>query len=116
MFRRKKRRDPAAPVGPQIVGDGPDDDAFATLVQAAVDGLPVELRREISNVQIVIEDEPPSGLPYLGLYVGVPLTRRTSWYAGVAPDKIEIYRGPLERLYGHDPQRLAAEVAHVVRH
>ena len=48
----------------------------------------------MSNVAVVVEDEPPAGLPLLGLYQGVPLTRRSSAYAGVAPDKITIYRGP----------------------
>jgi predicted Zn-dependent protease with MMP-like domain len=46
----------------------------------------------------------------------VPLTRRTSFYAGVPPDKITIYKGPLERLYGRDPARLAHEIRRVVLH
>jgi len=32
----------------------------------------------------------------------------------VLPDKITIYRGPLERLYAHDPERLRREVRGVV--
>jgi len=52
----------------------------------------------------------------LGLYQGVPLTRRSSHYGGVLPDKITIYRGPLVRLYGHDPERLRREVRRVVLH
>jgi predicted Zn-dependent protease with MMP-like domain len=55
-------------------------------------------------------------MPLLGLYQGVPLTRRTSFYAGVPPDKITIYRGPLERLYGAEPDRLEREIRHVVLH
>ncbi len=93
-----------------------DTDAFADLVQAAIDGLPDDIRAEMSNVAVVIEDEPPGGAPYLGLYQGVPLTRRGIGYSGAMPDKISIYRGPLERLYGYDPERLAREVAHTVRH
>ena len=45
---------------------------------------------------------------------GVPLTRRGSHYGGVLSDKITIYRGPLERLYAHDPERLRREVRRVV--
>ena len=82
---------------------GPD---FERAVQDALDSLPAELRDQISNVEIVVEDEPPPGQPLLGLYQGIPLTRRTSGYAGALPDKITIYRGPLERLYGHDPALL----------
>ena len=70
----------------------------------------------MSNVAIVIEDEPPGGLPLLGLYQGVPLTHRGSSYGGVPPDKISIYRGPLERIYGNDPECLCREVRRVVLH
>ena len=62
----------------------------------------------MSNVAVVVEDEPPAGLPLLGLYSGVPLTRRTSWYGAVPPDKITIYQGPLERHFGHDDELLRA--------
>ncbi len=70
----------------------------------------------MSNVAIVVEDEPPPGMPLLGLYQGVPLTRRGSAYGGALPDKITVYRGPLERHYGADPARLRAEIRHVVMH
>jgi predicted Zn-dependent protease with MMP-like domain len=89
---------------------------FDALVAAAVDGLPRDIRGQMSNVAIVVEDEPPPGSNLLGLYHGIPLTRRTHGYAGALPDKISIYRGPLERLYGHDPELLAAQVTRTVRH
>jgi predicted Zn-dependent protease with MMP-like domain len=89
---------------------------FEECVQQALDSLPRELRDAMSNVAIVIEDEPPDNRPLLGLYQGVPLTRRSSWYAAVAPDKISIFRGPLERYFGRDPERLRAEIRHVVLH
>jgi predicted Zn-dependent protease with MMP-like domain len=85
-------------------------------VQEALDSLPRELSRQISNVEIVVDDEPPAGRPLLGLYQGIPLTRRGSQYGGVLPDKITIYRGPLARLYGSDPDRLRHEVRRVVLH
>jgi predicted Zn-dependent protease with MMP-like domain len=78
--------------------------------------LPQELRRQISNVDLVVEEEPPAGRPLLGLYQGIPLTRRSSQYGGVLPDKITIYRGPLVRAYGSDPERLRREVRRVVLH
>jgi predicted Zn-dependent protease with MMP-like domain len=89
---------------------------FGEIVQDALDSLPAELRDQISNVEIVVDDEPPQGKPLLGLYQGVPLTRRGIGYSGALPDKITIYRGPLERLYGHDPALLAGQVRHVVLH
>ena len=89
---------------------------FDALVQDAVDSLPPELRRDVSNVEIVVEDEPPHEQPLLGLYQGIPLTRRTSRYAGALPDKITIFRGPLERLYGHDTDELRRQTRRVVLH
>jgi predicted Zn-dependent protease with MMP-like domain len=92
------------------------DPDFDSAVAEAVDSLPADLRNFMSNVAIVVEDEPPRGMPLLGLYQGVPLTRRTSAYGGVAPDKITIYKGPLERLYGGDSARLEREIRRVVLH
>ena len=92
------------------------EDEFQGYAEEAIDSLPPDLRSFMSNVSVVIEDEPPDGLPLLGLYHGVPLTRRGAGYAAVPPDKITIYRGPLERIYGADPERLRTEVRRVVLH
>jgi predicted Zn-dependent protease with MMP-like domain len=92
------------------------EDEFAEYVQDALDALPAELREKVSNVEVVVEDEPPPGQRLLGLYQGVPLTNRGSYYGAVLPDKITIFRGPLERLYGRDEATLRAEVRRVVLH
>jgi predicted Zn-dependent protease with MMP-like domain len=89
---------------------------FEQAAQEALDELPPELRHAMSNVTIVIVDEPQDGAPLLGLYQGVPLTRRSSAYAGALPDKITIFRGPLERLYSADPELLRVEIKRVVLH
>jgi predicted Zn-dependent protease with MMP-like domain len=89
---------------------------FERMIAHALDELPGELRERLSNVELVIEDEPPPGMPLLGLYQGVPLTRRGSGYTGALPDKITIYRGPLERLAGGDADRLSTQVRRVVLH
>jgi predicted Zn-dependent protease with MMP-like domain len=101
-----------------VTGAQPD---YEELIAQALDSLPAELRRRIANVEIAIEQEPPPGSNLLGLYEGVPLTRRGAGYglpqySGALPDKITIFRGPLERRYGHDDERLAREVHHVVLH
>jgi predicted Zn-dependent protease with MMP-like domain len=70
----------------------------------------------MSNVAVIVEDEPPAGRHLLGLYQGVPLTQRTSGYAAVPPDKITLFRGPIERAYGTSPERLRAGVRAVVVH
>ena len=89
---------------------------FEQCAQEAFDSLPAELRGYVSNVAIVVEDEPPAGQPLLGLYQGIPMTRRTSSYGAVPPDKISIYRGPLERSYGADRERLRTEIRRVLLH
>ena len=93
-----------------------DEVDFEECVQDALDALPTELRDYMSNVAVVVEDEPPEGRPLLGLYQGVPMTRRGSSYGAVPPDKISIYRGPLQRHYGADPDRLLEEIRRVVLH
>jgi predicted Zn-dependent protease with MMP-like domain len=92
------------------------EETFEDAVEDAIDGLPADLGAAMSNVAIIVEDEPPAGEPLLGLYQGIPLTHRSSAYAGAPPDKISIYRGPLERLYGHDPGLLREQIRHVVIH
>jgi predicted Zn-dependent protease with MMP-like domain len=89
---------------------------FQAWVEEALDDLPDELRRSMSNVAIVVDEDSPADSPILGLYQGVPLTRRTSGYAAVPPDKITIYRRPIERVAGIDRERLRAQVRHVVVH
>ncbi|MDT5091641.1 MAG: hypothetical protein QOH60_1004 [Mycobacterium sp.] len=92
------------------------DDPFEKAIDDAVDSLPAELRAALSNLEIVVEEEPPDGRPLLGLYQGVPLPRRNSMYGGVLPDKISIYRVPITRLAHGDADRLYRAVKHVVLH
>jgi predicted Zn-dependent protease with MMP-like domain len=89
---------------------------FDQVIQEALDSLPRDLREQMANVEILVEDEPPYGQPLLGLYQGIPLTRRGINYNAALPDKISIYRGPLERLYGHDPDLLREQIKRVVLH
>src|SRR4051794_29370643 len=73
-----------------------DEDTFGDLVEAALATIPDELRRRMRNVTVVVEDEGVSP-NLLGLYHGIPLTERTTSYAGVLPDRITIYRLPIIR-------------------
>jgi predicted Zn-dependent protease with MMP-like domain len=68
-----------------------DRDRFEEMVVTALDSLPDDLGTLMRNVAVTVEhDGGPRGL--LGLYQGVPLTSRTTHYAGVLPDRITIYR------------------------
>jgi predicted Zn-dependent protease with MMP-like domain len=64
---------------------------FEEMVSRALDGLPADLGHMMRNVAVTVEPGPgPPGL--LGLYEGVPLTSRGSFYAGALPDRITIYQ------------------------
>ncbi len=68
-----------------------DPERFELMVTEALDGIPAELGELMSNVAVTVQHgSGPAGL--LGLYQGVPLTRRPAFYAGVLPDRITIYR------------------------
>ncbi len=70
---------------------------FEDLAAEALDELPGWVRERLENVEVVVEDEPPPGQRLLGLYEGVPLTRRGGDYTWALPDRITLYQGPLQR-------------------
>jgi predicted Zn-dependent protease with MMP-like domain len=89
---------------------------FEGLVADALDGIPAELTAAMSNVAVLVEDDPPADDPFLlGLYVGTPLTERGSWYAGVLPDRITIYRRPILAVC-RSPQEVVEQVRITVVH
>jgi predicted Zn-dependent protease with MMP-like domain len=98
---------------------------FERIVSRVVDSLSDELRSRLENVEIVVEDEPRqdqlsgSDDDLFGLYEGVPLTERTTAYGMTLPDKITIFRGPLERKYGTGPElveQVWVTVLHEIAH
>ena len=89
---------------------------FEGRVERALQSLPPELRRAMSNVEIVVEDENRDDPDLFGLYLGVPLTDRGEGYAGALPDKIAIYQLPLEEEFGDDPAVLEEEIRITVLH
>ena len=88
---------------------------FDELVADALDGLPAELTRLMDNVALFVEDEPPPGQRLLGVYEGIPLTRRGWSYGGVLPDRITIFRGPIQRMC-RTPQEVVEQVRITVVH
>lgn len=98
---------------------------FERLVSRAVRDLPPGIRERLDNVAIVIEDEPGTeelentgfseGETLFGLYQGTPLSVRTGDYGLVPPDKITIFKRPLEDYCGSD-WRIRFEVQKTVRH
>lgn len=87
---------------------------FEEMVVTALDGLPEELGRLMSNVAVTVQHEPgPPGL--LGLYQGIPLTSRTTQYMGVLPDRITIYRQAICAICWSEDQ-VAEQVRRTVVH
>jgi len=97
---------------------------FEKLVEDGLKLIPAEIRAFMSNVQILIEEDPSDelldslGVPedetLYGLYDGVPLTERTTDYCAF-PDRVTIYRGPLLDDFT-DPDELRREIARTVIH
>ena len=95
---------------------------FEEMVADALDEIPDDLAMEMENVAVIVEDWPtPEQLrgrtgTLLGLYEGIDLTRRSPiGYAGVLPDRITIFRGPLCSL-ASDEDDLAAHVRTTLIH
>jgi predicted Zn-dependent protease with MMP-like domain len=89
---------------------------FEELVAEALDGLPEWVQERLDNVEVLIEDRPPQGQPgLLGLYEGIPLTRRGSGYFGVVPDRITLFRSSISR-EAFDEEDLKRVVGHTVVH
>ena len=87
---------------------------FEEMVATALDSLPAQLGRLMSNVAVTVEHDPgPPGL--LGLYEGIPLTSRTTQYAGVLPDRITIYRQAICAICRTEDE-VAGEVRRTVIH
>ncbi len=68
---------------------------FDELVSEALDLIPPKLADAIDNVVFLVEDRNDEEPDLLGLYQGIALTERDSWYAGSLPDTITIYREAL---------------------
>ncbi|CAN5237834.1 metallopeptidase family protein [soil metagenome] len=88
---------------------------FDELVSDALDLIPAELAAAFDNVVVLVEDRNLEEPDLLGLYEGVALTERDSFYAGSLPDTITIYRGALLQMCDSE-QQVVDEVAVTVIH
>ena len=87
---------------------------FEDHVRAALDSLPPHIASALRNVAVVVEDEHPEDPDLYGYYEGIPLPERGDM-AGQLPDRIAIYRRPLEEDF-EDPAELEHEIRVTVLH
>jgi predicted Zn-dependent protease with MMP-like domain len=72
-------------------------DQVQELAAQALDELPTWVLERLDNVEVLVEDDPPPDRrDLLGLYEGIPLTKRGAGYFGVLPDRITLFRGTIE--------------------
>jgi len=98
---------------------------FEQLVAQALDDLPDDIRQYLQNIDVVVADWPTAtelrsvglkpGQLLLGLYQGVPLTKRGSHYGLVLPDKVTIFQGTIERVC-HTREQVISQVQRTVKH
>ena len=90
-----------------------DKEKFEELVKEGIDAIPERFLKKLDKVGIVIEDEPGEEQikklklgkhsKLFGLYEGIPQTKR-GHYGGVLPDKITIFKKPIEEVAFSDEQ------------
>jgi predicted Zn-dependent protease with MMP-like domain len=99
---------------------------FSELVEEALGDIPDRFRAAMQNVALVVEDAPSPDLldelgmdaneTLLGLYHGTPLPQRSWDYGNVLPDRISIYRRPIEEQCGGDEDEIRDCIAETVIH
>lgn len=100
-------------------------EVFERLVMKALEDLPPKFKDSLENVEVVVEEEPrpehaqsieePRNKLVLGLYQGVPLSKRTHYYGMVMPDKISIFQKNIEKVCSTD-EEVVKLVRHTVQH
>ena len=98
---------------------------FEQLVSRAVETLPEEFLNRLENITVMVQDYPTStqltkarirrSHTLLGLYEGIPLTKRGRHYSLVTPDMITIFQKPIESMC-RDGEEITTEIQRVVQH
>ena len=103
-------------------------DEFEVLVEQALEQLPDDFKAALENVAVMVQEEPseedleevgidpddPDRDELFGLYQGVPLTERDSFYSAL-PDRVLVFRGPILR--GCETRRqVLREIRETVQH
>ncbi len=102
-----------------------NNNEFGNIVREAIDLIPQKFLARLNNVVITVENEPNekqkkklrvrNGIILLGLYEGIPQSKR-AYYGGVLPDKITIFKKPIEEAAGENRERIKKMVEEAVWH
>jgi predicted Zn-dependent protease with MMP-like domain len=110
-----------------------DRECFVTLVEEVLDALPAEFRKKIHNLTVVVEDQPPkrssrktrgsaqkpgsekTDSVVLGIFQGVPATKRSVFDLSAGPDRIVLYQKNIEAVCSNEAQ-IRHEVRQTVLH
>jgi predicted Zn-dependent protease with MMP-like domain len=102
------------------------DETFDRLITRAMDELPEEYIRNLDNVAITYADAPTAeqlqkqgvrhGHVLLGLYEGIPQTKRGAGYMMVLPDKITLFKNTILLVAGSDEERVFQQVKRTLWH
>lgn len=100
---------------------------FEEIVAEAIEEIPDDLWKVVDNVAVTVQEWPtrrqiesvgiePGAGTLLGLYEGIALTRRSSHYGLVLPDKITIFRGPILQMCPPDEDAIRTQIRRTVLH
>jgi predicted Zn-dependent protease with MMP-like domain len=102
-----------------------DSDRFEQIVLETIKSFPEDIQKKIDNLEIIVQNwssrshipgfHPRKPVAVLGLYHGVPLRRRGSWYGNVLPDRILIFKDVIESRC-RDDEEMVALTRRVVLH
>jgi predicted Zn-dependent protease with MMP-like domain len=99
---------------------------FEDVAEEVFEGLPRLFGDKIDNVHIMVEDYPSEEVMHnmhvsktslLGLYQGIPLTHRGTWYGTnpTTPDKISLYQANIEAVCQND-EEVSERIKEVLLH
>ena len=98
---------------------------FERIVLELIDRLPERFKNDMKNVSIVLEERPSMSLlkevgvrggRLLGLYQGIPLTKRGLGYNGVLPDRIILFMKEIEEAAKMENIPLVEKIKNVLYH
>src|SRR5512135_300897 len=90
---------------------------FIKVAEDSLDSLPGEFRSRIKNVAILVEDYPPNQSPrrpgqqrrlLLGIFHGVPATKKSVFDLSVGPAHIVLYQKNIEAVGSNDEESSAS--------